>query len=298
MLFNLFKKKNPEEEKGKESEEDSESDSSDDKAEENRPATNQMKGEVNALNVSEDLVKVNSEIERIKVSIEGFAEVRKSFTERFTSVSEQIGELRNMIFERDKNIQEIELKAVKAYDLVDSVHPEKIMSEVQKQDAKSEALKANLEGNEAIMDRIMEELKEAKKKIEFFRGVEEIIKLSEEVKSELIEIKKIESKIALNTDKVETIYAEMRKKFQDIDSFSSDLREMKVMSEQNTKDINYLKEKAAGLASKDELEKLTGKVQKYIEALKGLEKESSLTKDLSSDTPSSFVTRVSLLCSR
>ncbi len=281
MWPNLFKKKNTEEEKEKENNEDSDSDSSDDEVKDNKPAANEVKSEANASTTSGDLVKVNSEIERIKVSVEGFAEVRKSFTERFTSISEQIGELRNMIFERDKNIQEIELKAVKAYDLVDSVHPEKIMSEVQKQDAKSEALKANLEGNEAIMDRIMEELKDAKKKIEFFRGVEEIIKLSEEVKSELIEIKKIESKIALNTDKVETIYAEIRKKFQDIDSFSSDLREMKVMTEQNTKDIGYLKEKVAGFVSKDELEKLTSRVQKYIEALKGLEKESSLTKDIS-----------------
>ena len=64
------------------------------------------------------------------------------------------------------------------------------MTEVQKQEVKLEALKANLEGNESIMDRIMEELRETRKKVEFFRGVEEIIKLSEEVKSELIEIKK------------------------------------------------------------------------------------------------------------
>jgi len=277
-MFNLFKKKKSEEEKKDEDEENEDSDGSDEEVKENKNASNEKKNNATA---SSDIVKINSEIERIKVSVEGFAEVRKSFTERFSSISEQIGELRNMIFERDKNIQEIELKAIKAYDLVDSVHPEKIMSEVQKQEAKSEALKANLEGNEAIMDRIMEELKEAKKKIDFFRGIEEIIKLSEEVKSELIEIKKIESRIAINTDKVDTIYAEMRKKYQDIDSFSSDLREMKVISEQNTKDISYLKEKVSGLVSKDELEKLTNKVQKYIEALKGLEKQSSLTKDIS-----------------
>jgi len=162
-----------------------------------------------------ELAKLQTEVEKMKASVEGFAEVRKSFTERFTRTSEQIGELRSMILERDKSIQEIELKAIKAADLVESVHPEKIMTEVQKQDAKSEALKANLEGNEAIMDRIMEELKEVKRKVEFFRGVEEIVKLSEEVKKELIEIKKVESRVSINTDKVETIYSEMRKKFQD-----------------------------------------------------------------------------------
>jgi len=272
-MFNLFKKKEP----VKDNEDDETDDDSSDKPKESKPANTSG----NEPSSSGDIIKINTEIERIKGSLEGFQETRKTFTERFSGVSEQIGELRNMIFERDKTIQEIELKSEKAYDLVDSVHPEKIMSEVQKQDAKSEALKANLEGNEAIMDRIMDELKETKKKVEFFRGVEEIIKLSEEVKSELIEIKKIESKIALDTDKVETIYAEMRKKFQDVDSFNSDLREIKVISDQNAKDIGFLKEKVSGFVSKDELEKLTNKVQKYIEALKGLEKESSLTKDIS-----------------
>lgn len=226
------------------------------------------------------ITKLSTEIERMKAGMEGFQEIRKSFSERFTRVSEQIGELRSMILERDKSIQQIELKAIKAYDLVDAVHPEKMMTEVQKEDAKIEALKANLEGNEAIMDRIMEELKEAKRKIEFFRGVEEIVKLSEEVKTELIEIKKVESKININTDKVETIYSEIRKKFQDVDNFNSMLQELKVANEQNTKDAGFLKDKVSGLVEKHELETLVNKVQKYIDALKSLEKKSSLSKDI------------------
>ena len=42
------------------------------------------------------------------------------------------------------------------------------MTEVQKQEVKIEAIKANLEGNEAIQGRIMEELRETRKKVEFF----------------------------------------------------------------------------------------------------------------------------------
>jgi len=226
------------------------------------------------------LTKLSTEVDRIKASVEGFTEIRKSFTERFSRISEQIGELRSMILERDKTIQEIELKAIKAADLVEAVHPEKIMTEIQRQDAKTEALKANLEGNESIMERVMEELKETKRKVEFFRGIEEIVKLSEEVKKELIEIKKIESKIAINTDKVETIYAEIRSKFKDIDSFKSELQEMSVQVEQNVKDVGFLKEKATELVEKEELEKLVKKVQGYIDALKSLEKKSSLSKDI------------------
>ena len=226
------------------------------------------------------LGQLSVQVEKLGASMEAFGEVRKSFGERFNRTSEQIGELRAMILDRDKSIQTIELKAIKAADLVETVQPEKIMTDVQKQEAKIEALKANLEGNEAIMGRVMDELKEVKKKVEFFRGIEEIVKLSEETKSELIEIKKIESRIAINTDKVDTIYAEIRKKFQQIEVFNSQLQELKAQGEQNEKDVQFLKDKAVGLASKDDLDKLVNKVQRYVEALKDLEKKSSMGKDI------------------
>ena len=273
-MFNFFKKKKTgeEEEKGDGEEEEEEEEGEEKTKEESKNVSE--KGDLNQL------TRLSTDIERIKASVEGFTEVRKSLTDRFSKISEQIGELRNMILERDKSIQEIELKAVKSADLVESVHPEKIMTEVQRQNARTEALKANLEGNEAIMERVMEELKETKRKVEFFRGIEEIVKLSEEVKKELIEIKKIESKIEINTDKVETIYAETRSKFRDIDSFKSDLQEIKVQVEQNIKDAEFLKEKVSNLVEKDELERLVKKVQSYIDALKTLEKKSSLSKDV------------------
>jgi chromosome segregation ATPase len=274
-MFNLFKKKkeNDVDDAVANAQKEEEEAAKEDKKASQSTAVSQ--------NASSDVLRLATEIDRIKVSVEGFQEVRKSFTDRFSRVSEQIGELRTMILERDKSIQEIELKAIKAHDLVESVHPEKIMTEVQKQDAKIEAIKANLEGNESIMGKIMEELKEAKRKIEFFRGVEEIVKLSEEVKQELIEIKKIESKISINTDKVETLYSEIRKKFQDIDSFNTELQESKVMTEQNIKDVNFLKDKISTMADKEELNKLVTRVQRYIDALKDIEKKSSLSKDIS-----------------
>ena len=227
-----------------------------------------------------NFTRLSSEITRISAAVEAFGEVRKSFSETFSRINEQIGELRSMILERDKSIQEIELKAVKAYDLVDSVHPEKISAMVQKEDAKIDALKANLEGNEAIMSRVMEELKEMRKKIAFFRGVEEIVKLSEDVKKELIEIKKVESKININTDKVDTIYSEMRTKFRDVDSFDSSLKETRVTTEQHSKDLEFIKDKLGEFAEKSDIEKVMDKVQKYVDALKDLEKKSSMSKDI------------------
>lgn len=273
-MFKLFKKKNTEENPDEIPSEEPGSDNTE--VTEAKP----KEEKVEVTGSPGDIIKLSTEIDKIKASQEAFQEMRKSFSERFTRTSEQIGELRSMILERDRTIQTLELKAVKAADLVASVKPEKLMIELQKQDVKIEALKANIEGNEAIMDRVMEELKEIRRKVEFFRGVEEIVKLSEEIKKELIEIKKIEGTVNIQTDKVQTIYTEMRKKIQDLDNFNSKLEESKVTVEQNSKDIDYIKGKVSGLAEKEELDKIIEKVKEYSDSLKELKKKSVLSRDL------------------
>lgn len=278
----LFKKKNKdgEETPANESGDEAAGDGGEEKKEE-KPAEPSISSKINpADDANKQIAKLLPEIDRLKASQESFGEVRKGMTERMTRMSEQIGELRAMILDRDRTIQQVELKAIKAADLVESVHPDKLMIELQKEDAKFEALKANLEGNEAIMDRIMEELKEMRKKLAFFKGLDEVVKLGEEVRSELVEIKKVEASIHADTDKVSTIYGELRKKFQDIDLFKDSLTEMKVTLDQNTKDVEFLKNKVSGLADKSELDKLIQKVQRYIESLSEINKSSSLGRDI------------------
>lgn len=273
-MLNLFKKKKEEEVKEAPASENADSSGDDSDDDENKSSHTEEAPNAN-------LTKLSTEVDRMKVAVESFGEVRKSLTERISGISEQIGELRAMILDRDRAIREIELKAIKAADLVEAVQPEKLMISLQKQDAKFEALKANLEGNESIMERIMEELKEMRRKLEFFRDIDETIKLSEEVRKELIEIKRVEANVHINADKVDTIYSESRKKYQEIDIFNESVQELKVSAEQNSKDIEVIKTRITGLADKDELEKLIAKFQKYVETLKDLNRTSALSKDVS-----------------
>ncbi len=276
-MFNFLKSKKKE---GEDLEENPENENG---GEENKPEDKPSEAPIVSTSSSSDasnILKLSTEVDRLKAGQEGFQEVRKSFSERFTRLSEQIGELRSMILDRDRTIQTLELKSVKAIDLVESIKPDKFMMDLERQNVKIEALKANLEGNEAILDQVMEELKDIRRKMSFFRGVEEIIKLSEEIKKELIGIKKIEGTINIQTDKVQNIYSEMRKKIQDLDNFTSQLQESKANIEQNSKDVDYLKTKIINFAEKEELDKILDKVQKYAESLKEIQKKTPLSRDI------------------
>lgn len=170
--------------------------------------------------------KVDMEITKINAQLESYNEIRKANSERFSRISEQMGELRGMIMDTNKTMSKIEVSATKAIDLVESVHPEKLMIEIRKQEGKQEALKANIESNEAMMRDIMEELKKMRQQMNFYKGIEQVAKLNEEVKGEILEIKKVEANIERHADKAESIFLDLEKKFADFDKFERTVDEL------------------------------------------------------------------------
>ena len=135
--------------------------------------------------------KISVEITKIKAQLDSFMEIRKSFTERFSTINEQIGEIRGQVMDTNRNLGYLEVKATKAADLVESVHPDKLMIQVQKMDGKIEGVKGIVESKDAMMQNIMEQLKGIRNQMMIFKGIEEVLKLNEEVKGEILSIKKL-----------------------------------------------------------------------------------------------------------
>lgn len=170
--------------------------------------------------------KIDITLTKITAQIEGLSENRKIVSDRFSRIGEQIGELRGMIVDTNKTISTIEVSSTKAVDLVESVQPEKLMVEMRKTDGKIEALKANIEANESLMRDLMGEIKKMRTQMSFYKGVEQVIKLNEEIKKEIAEGKKVQAVIERHSDKVETIFLEISKKFAEFDKFASVIKDM------------------------------------------------------------------------
>lgn len=220
--------------------------------------------------------KLAVEVTKLKAQIEGLNEQRKATNERFSRISEEIGELRGMIVETNKGVSRIEAASTKAIDLVQSVKPEELMIEVRKMDSKIEALKANIESNESLMQDSMKEIKELRRKMDFYKGAEQIAKLNEEVKKELIDIKKSESIIERHSNKVESIFIDVEKKYTDLDKFTDTAKELQRSFEKLQGDLDKLRVKAEDAVEKKEFVKMISKFndfEKHTTSIIGLMEE-------------------------
>ncbi len=206
---------------------------------------------------------VEMELTKIKSQLEALNEVRKANAEQFTRISEQVGELRGALMDSNKAIGTIEVAATRAVDLVNSVQPDKLMIEVRKEDSKVEALRANIEANELMMKDIMKEIKGMREQMNFYKGLEQVAKLNDEVKQELVEIKKMEGVISKHADRVETIFIEVEKKFSDFEKFNQAVKELDRSFKKISSDFDKMRVATEEKADKKEFVKLVDKFSDF-----------------------------------
>ena len=206
---------------------------------------------------------LSADIMKLKAQFDQFAELRKIINERFTRINEQTGELRGMIMDSNRAMQDMEVKTAKAVDLVEAVHPDKLMVDVRKQDAKIEALKASIESNDTIMKSLMDQLKDLRRQVTSMTGIEEMVNLSKEVKKELMEIKKEEATVKRHSDKIEGIFIETQKKFQEFETLTDKLKEIQKQVSPLTQQVDQNKVKIQTLAPKKDVENLIAKLNEF-----------------------------------
>ena len=169
---------------------------------------------------------LSAEVEKIGAQIGALREVLQAQQERFERQSEEIGELRSALAEREKHMRDIESKAMKAAELVEEVQPENLMSEQKKADIKIEALKAKMESFENVSGNIVEELKKIKGTVSVFRGLEEVIKLNKEIQGELLNLRKMEATIEKHADHVEAMFTSFEANFSAFEKMKEDIKNL------------------------------------------------------------------------
>jgi len=157
----------------------------------------------------------NFELEKINARLEVINSFIKTFNERFSLVNQQIGEIRAMAVNNEKDISLSNLDAKKVIDVVKEVNPEKLRIDYQKIDFRVNTLLEKIEANKQFVDSIVEEFKELKRKANLFEGTDALLRLNQDVKKDLIEIQKVNNRVRMNADKSEQIFIELNKGFQE-----------------------------------------------------------------------------------
>jgi len=151
------------------------------------------------------------EIQKINTRLDSINELLKGYTERISTLGQQIGEVRSMALSNEKELGRVSANSSKAIEIVQQVKPENLRVEYQKADSKIQMVNEKLETNKDFMSTVMGQLKEMRRRFQDFLGTEEMIKLNDEIKKDLVQAEQKASQTKLHADKVEQLFAETRR---------------------------------------------------------------------------------------
>jgi len=243
---------------------------------------------------SDEVLKaLHMDLEKMRVRVEAITQGRTINEQRFTRMSEEIGDLRRRILDKEKEVGQLRLEAKKSSDLVSAVQPQKLMAEVKKGDAKTESVNAKQEANRALIDTVISEVKEVRKLISSFRGLDTIIKTYDEMKDDVRNLKKIEVDIKKQTGKVERIFVNVQEKYNEFLKHSTKISNLESSFHKIDKSFEEFKVVFDDTAKKKDFQEVNNKVEsevkkidRYITDLKELNKEFAKVVDEAGKTES------------
>jgi len=155
----------------------------------------------------------NFQVEKIKAKLEIFDSLIKGYSERFSQLSQQIGEVRAMAVSNEKIFSKTVLESEKMADILKEVKPDKIRIDVQKTDMRIDEVNERIAADQQFQETIMNELKDLRRKAGIFVGTDALIKLNEDVKKDLIELQRVAGKVKMNADKSEELFVELKRQY-------------------------------------------------------------------------------------
>lgn len=226
-------------------------------------------------------------LEQLDSKVNTMSEWMKQVYERFSYISENIGEMRSMNLNNEKQIVKAIKDSSSAMELVKEVQPEALRSDYMKVNNKIEVLNEKLESNKQFVESVLEQFKDIQRKAEVFIGTEGVLKLNEDTKKELIEVQKLATRARLDADKSEQIFMELKSSLSEMQKLSSEFVNFNNSSSLIKKEIEKIKLDHSKVISDDEFADLKKIInRKFLEideafgTIEGIKQTNERTVDL------------------
>ncbi len=219
----------------------------------------------------------------LEARVTALAGLREAYDARFTLITEKIGELRSMIIAQAKESADAKVKAEKALTSLEGIKPDEFKSYLMRRDAEIEGIKTRLSTFEDMVNSLRKEMKEYRETLAKFKGLETVIGMSDEARSNILRIQQIRDQVEVAADKVMTAFMEFQRRFKEVTNLEVRLSRLEDTIKPLQKAVGELEVSMKGLVSRADFDKLVGEIQHFralAEDIKNYHREVSAEKSV------------------
>lgn len=207
---------------------------------------------------SEEILRRIGELEAKVAALSG---LRETYDSRFTLLTEKVGELRSMMIAQAKESADAKVKAEKALASLEGIKPEEFRAFLMRRDAEIEGIKAKMVTFEESVKALREEMKEYRATLAQFKGLEAILGMSDEVRSNIVRIQQLKDQVEISADKVMTAFMELQRRMKDVNNLVVRVSRLEEMIKSMQKSVSDLEVLARNFVNRADFDKVVSELQ-------------------------------------
>ena len=193
-------------------------------------------------------------IEKLAAEVTALKDVKFQADERIRELSENIGEIRSLLFQRETLIKEMESKIKLLNDSVSDIEPSRISKEMEKRKAEVENLDMKMEKLQLMNKEVMKSLEDVKGVTDNIRSVENLAQTLKRIDEMVEKSNKARSDVDRLSAKTERFYIEMENRAKEFPEFKIKLEKVDDLTKEITKMVDSINIKLANFLPKDDFE--------------------------------------------
>lgn len=233
-----------------------------------KPPPKEEKGEVKFEEEKIDLRKIVMSIEKLQTEVSTVKDFKQQNDEILRELTEKIGEIRSLFFQRETLIKETETKVKMLEDMVSDINPPKYMKELEKRKEEILETQARIEKLELIEKDLTNSINNLKQIMQNIKSVENLEKILNEIQENVSKNREIKSDIERISSKSERFYFEMENRIKEFVDLKERTDKLNNLTKELTRSIDSVNIRLAGFISKSDIEEFKKSVNNVLSSNK------------------------------
>ncbi len=156
-------------------------------------------------------LKLAIDLEKTAAKVDMLDAERQRSAEKFERISEEIGDLRRMLLDREESQKKVEMASEKIRDMMAVIEPGKLAAMKEGVSKRLEILEARIERGEKIGERAGQDIRELREVFSRIKSVESLVDVLKEMEENVRKMKASEENADRMTGRIETLYYDFSK---------------------------------------------------------------------------------------
>ncbi len=213
------------------------------------------------------------DIEKLQGKLEVVTELKTQLSEITRTFSEEIGELRTMILDREKGYSKMEFGFEKINEIVKEIEPQVITRNLEKKEQRILGVEIKIEKLETFSREITKQTVMVREVIDKVKSFENLVGVADKVKKYLKQSEETKNYTDRIAGKIETMFEDVNTKVLDMDEKATELGKMDSLLKEMVPTMDKMQISIAGKADMKDIKSLNemGVSSKVQEKIKDLE---------------------------